>query len=192
MDSKAQEILYRTASDKDLHGALTLLDENYRGALADEDVKDGFISVRFSLDEVREMTENGITVVAVSSEETAGVLFAQSCDYNIRKNPLAARMIAVLEGKTVEGKTISAREAIVCGPICISRNFRGQGIMQRMYALLKQEALKNYTIALTLVSQSNQRSIHAHEKLGYAKLASFDSEGRPFDAFAMTLEKLLL
>lgn len=180
-------VVYRLASEADLHGALALLDENYRGALAGDEIKHGFISVRFSLDELKAMTDNGVTVAAVSGSETAGVLFAQSCSYNLLSNPLAARMIDALKGKSIDGKPIVPDESIVCGPICVSKNFRGQGVMPQMYELLKQEAGKNYTTALTLVSQSNPRSIHAHEKLGYVKLATFESDGRAFDAFAMSL-----
>lgn len=186
-DSNKTNIIYKLASEADLQGALTLLDENFRGALADDQMKDGFISVRFTLDELKEMTENGVTVVAVANNEMAGVLFAQSCIYNTRNNPLAARMVEALESKTLDGKPIVTDESIVCGPICVSKNFRGQGIMPQMYELLKREAAKNYKTALTLVSQNNPRSIHAHEKLGYEKLATFNSDGRDFDAFAMAL-----
>jgi hypothetical protein len=191
----AKPLIYRVASDSDLESSKKLLDDNYRGSLADDELKDGFISIQFTIEELIEMSQNGITIIALSgvqatsaaTTETAGVLFTQTCEYNVKKVPFAARMIDALEGKTLGGSKIEFNESMVCGPVCISKEFRGQGIFPKLYELFRNEAKGKFSTALTLVAQSNLRSQRAHEKVGFEKLNSFDSNGRAFDAFAMRL-----
>jgi len=181
-------IQIKPATEADLEGVLQLLDENFGGTLSDEEKKDGFISVRFTLEELQDMNRNGITIVALSGSETAGGVSAQSCQWNDTHVPMAARMVAALVGKTIDGLTIDKNNSIVCGPVVVSKNFRGLGLLSRMYEVLKTEARSKYPIGLTLVSQANPRSIAAHEKLGMKKLTSFESDGRTFWAFAMRFD----
>lgn len=185
MGSSNEQIVYRVATRADLQGAVELLEENYRGSLSEEGKKDGFISVLFSVDDLIEMSENGVTVVAVCGDTTAGVLSAQSCDYNVRKIPLVKEMVTALTDKIVDGAPIDTTQSIVCGPVCVSKEFRGQGVFEKMYDVLKGEAKKNYSLGLTLISQGNPRSLRAHEKIGMQKVTSFDFDGRTFDALAM-------
>lgn len=149
-------------------------------------MKDGFISVRFTVDDLVEMADNGVTVVAVSSDTTAGVLSAQTCEYNVSRIPLVKEMVKALAGKVFEGQAIDTTTSIVCGPVCVAKEFRGLGVMEHMYELLKREAKPNYPLGLTLISQGNPRSLRAHEKIGMQKVTSFDFDGRTFDALAMS------
>lgn len=178
-------IEYKVADDADIEGARLLLDENFRGTLDTDEMKDGFISVRFSFDDLKEMANDGITIVARAGDKIAGVLCTQTCDYNLRKVPLGARLIGAMQDKLISGVPIEADKSLVCGPVCISKDFRGQGVLVKLYDALKIAAAGKFTTGLTLVSQANPRSIRAHEKLGFEKIETFESDGRPFDAFAM-------
>ena len=63
---------------------------------------------------------------------------------------------------------------------------RGRGVLEHMYNLLKREVKTTYPLGLTLISQGNPRSLHAHEKIGMRRIKSFEFEGKTFDALAMT------
>lgn len=151
-------------------------------------MQEGFISIHFSIEQLVEMTENGVTIVAASGEEIAGVLFAQSSTYNMLHVPLAARMVKVLENLVIDGRSISIENSIVCGPVCVSKDYRGLGLLNQLYDCLKLEAKGRFQVGLTFVSQNNPRSLLAHKKVGMRLLTSFESEGRLFDAFAMRFE----
>ncbi len=184
-----EHIIYRVATSADLEGAVKLLEENYRGSLTEEGMKDGFISVKFTVADLNEMTENGVTVVAVCGDTTAGVLSAQTCEYNLRKIPLVKEMVKALSGEIFDGSAIDTTKSIVCGPVCVSTEFRGRGVLEHMYNVLKREVKTTYPLGLTLISQGNPRSLHAHEKIGMQKIKSFDFEGKTFDALAMTFAR---
>ncbi len=133
------------------------------------------------------MTANGITIVAVSGTQIAGALFAQSCRYNLQHVPLAAKMVEKLESMVIDGASIAVDNSIVCGPVCIGKEFRGLGLLTRLYDCFKLEAQNRYQIGLTFVSQNNPRSRRAHEKIGMKIMTTFESDERVFDAFAMRL-----
>lgn len=181
----SEELIYSLATKADLEGAVRLLDDNHRANMSGDGLKDGFISVQFTVADLTEMTENGITVVAISGDTTAGVLSAQTYQYNTRKIPLVRQMVKTLAGAHLDGEVIETTKSIVCGPVCIAKEFRGLGIMEQMYEILKNEAKTKYPVGLTLIAQSNPRSLRAHEKIGMQKISSFEFEGKTFDALAM-------
>ena len=185
MTDLVKTLQFRVAMQNDMQGALELLQSQHRDNLSDSEKQDGFISVRFTMETLNEMTDNGITVVAVADDITAGVLSAQSCDYNLRSIPLAAKLIEACHGLTFQNEDIELDRAIICGPVCVAKDFRGQGIFEKMYDVFKVEARDSYDLGLTLIARTNPRSLRAHEKIGYKNLISFDFDSRTYDALAM-------
>lgn len=172
------KLLFRRALDEDISGICELLEQNFIGNLPESERKDGFLSICFSADQLKEMAENGITIVALFESRVVGFLSTQTCHYNL-KIPIAKTMLETISHAIDEQKTLC------CGPVCIDSSFRGQGILEQMYALLAQEKGSTYHSGITFVSERNPRSIAAHSnKLGMTLSGQFGHDGQKYKIFS--------
>jgi L-amino acid N-acyltransferase YncA len=171
------KLTFRRALDEDLAGIHELLERNFAGNLSESQKKDGFLSIRFDGDQLREMADDGIMIVALSGSRVVGFLSTQTCRYNLTI-PIAGAMIETLSD------SIEQQRTLVCGPVCIDSEFRGQGVFEQMYAHLIRESSGIYTTGITFVSAGNPRSIAAHrDKLGMTPAGQIEHEGATFQLF---------
>lgn len=183
-------MLCRKAKDEDFDGIYALQNENFVGNLAESERQDGFLSISFSVEQFREMAEpqNGITVVARMDDRVVGFLSAQTCAYNMRI-PIPAKLVETVEETHPE---IDLEKTLVCGPVCVSKDYRGRGVLEIMYSVLAEEAKGTYDTAITLIAAKNTRSLKAHEvKLGMKDSGSFDFEGKEFRTLYAPFERYL-
>ena len=172
-----EKLVFRRALNEDLEGVRELLERNLAGNLSESQKKDGFLSVHFTADQLREMADDGVMIVVLCGSRVVGFLSTQSCRYNL-SIPIARTMLEALSD------SIEQHQTLVCGPVCIDSAFRGQGILEQIYALLVEEAADTYNTGVTFVSESNPRSIAAHEnKLGMTSVGRFEHDGAVFRIF---------
>ena len=177
----ASTLLFRRALDEDLAGVYELQAQNLAGNLTESEKKDGFLSICFNAEQLQEMADDGIMIVALRGLRVVGFLSTQTCRYNLAI-PIAKVMIETLS------RSIEQDRTLVCGPVCIDSSFRGQGILEQMYALLAREATGTFTTGITFVSASNLRSIAAHRnKLNMTPAGQFEHDGRTFEMFRCPL-----
>ncbi len=69
-------------------------------------------------------------------------------------------------------------DAYVYGPVCISRDARGLGVLEALYAGLR--ATFPGREAILFIRDDNPRSLQAHLRLGMREVARFDLGGKVF------------
>lgn len=191
MTTEASNLIIRRAQDGDFKGIFALQSSNYSGNIGSEERQDGFLSIVFSEDKLREMAADGITVVARDGDEIAGFLSTQTCRYNL-DIPLPRTMIESLENSASSDADFDRGSTLVCGPVCIGKQYRGQGILERMYQELAVQAQGKFTTGITFVALENPRSLIAHEKkLGMRPVVRFDFNGKPFQILCVELARYL-
>ena len=170
-------LLVRRALDKDIDAVCELLKENFVGNLGDAEKKDGFLSINFEADQLKEMAADGVMIVALFDSRVVAFLTTQTCEYNLNL-PIAKTLVEKLSN------TVESHKTLVCGPVCIDSDFRGQGLLEQLYEVLAREAEGTYDTGITFVSDSNPRSIAAHKhKLGMTPVGKFEEEGKLFQMF---------
>lgn len=168
-------LLFRRALNEDLAGVYELQVQNFADNLTESQKKDGFLSICFNLEQLKEMADDGIMIVALWGLRVVGFLSVQTCRYNLAI-PIAKLMIDTLSHSIEQDKTL------VYGPVCIDSSFRGQGILEQMYALLTKEKISTYNTLITFVSTSNPRSIAAHkDKLNMTSAGQFEHDHGTFE-----------
>lgn len=178
------------ATSGDFEEIHQLLQQNFIGNLADSDRKDGFLSVEFSLADIEEMSDNGITVIARMDKRLVGFLSTQTCRFN-QSIPIAKKMIDALAAQP-GGAPVDLTQSLVCGPVCIEKSARGQGLLEGMYQCLAHEANDEFRFGITFVASENTRSIRAHrEKLNMRPGGSFEHAGKQFEIFVTSLAQYL-
>lgn len=177
-------LTYRRAQRQDFESMVKLQNENLATRLPEDEKQQGFLSGSFSQEQFSELNNDLAVIVCVDESSkpessVVGFLCASSVAFN-QPYKLPATMTARFSNVTYKDRLLSDYSAVVAGPVCVDRNYRGQGVFESMYDCLLQNVPKEYDLISVLVSTNNPRSIRAHEKVGLETIDTFDFEGRSF------------
>ena len=112
---------------------------------------------------------------------------AQSVDIAI-SSPLIARMISRLKDFMFEGFSLSSCILLIYGPVCIQRQYRGKGILDKLFNLMLRELKGTCDVGIGFVSEQNPRSYNAHKnKLGLTLIDEFEFNGQKNYTFAFAV-----
>jgi GNAT superfamily N-acetyltransferase len=75
-----------------------------------------------------------------------------------------------------EGKPLMSFQFYLMGQVCIHKNYRGKGVFPLLFQQHKISYGREYDLLVTEISAKNQRSLKAHEKVGFKNIFAY-SEG---------------
>ena len=71
------------------------------------------------------------------------------------------------------GKLVTYYKFIVVGQVCIDKNYRGKGLLDKSYAAYKNLYKNKYDFAITEIATTNHRSLNAHKRIGFKEVHQF-------------------
>jgi len=202
----------RRAVEADFEKIFALEDENLVSKLSlAEQKQDGFLSGSFSVEQLANFnadSELGIIICAEADPEADAETDAEiRLDTDAEKNDklmgflvtsrpeanpkasLPGAMVARFPNIRFEGHSLDSFKALIGGPVCVAKEYRGKGVFEELYRALPAIVDHSYELAVVLVSTNNPRSIHAHEKVGMETIDKFEFGGRDFLTLAKRLRK---
>lgn len=180
-------VKYRKATPADFEGILLLQHQNLLTNLTDEDLSQGFLSVEFTREQLHRVNSELGIFVALQGKRVVGYLMAETAEFAVG-SPLIAHMLKRLRKVAFEGVVLSCC-FFVYGPVCIERQSRGQGILERLFEVMKEILKGQYDVGLAFVSQQNPRSLQAHTaKLGMRVIDEFEFGGGRYRALGFRLK----
>jgi hypothetical protein len=89
--------------------------------------------------------------------------------------PMFAFMIQDLPNLKYLGKKLNTKNSYQYGPVCIDKNMRGTGVLEKIFDFAREKMSKKYPILVTFVNKANPRSYEAHtRKLGLEVIQEFE------------------
>jgi predicted GNAT superfamily acetyltransferase len=171
------ESVFRRAVPEDCATILQLQSVNYIANLSDEELKEGFLSAQFTLEQTVAMAEDLGTTVALIDHELAGFLCAFRREFDTG-SPVIAMMLDSYERVTFEGKPLSSFNSYIYGPVCIAREHRRRGLLRGLYEAQKKDVAGLFEVGVAFVSRSNPHSLQAHVAgLGMIEVGDFELKG---------------
>jgi len=168
--------IYTTSkSEKDLPGIIELQKNNLPANLTQEEISNqGFVTVIHSLTDLKKMNDIEQHIICKDKEKVIAYLLAMTSK---SKNdiPILIPMFETFEKILYMGKPVSTYNYIVVGQVCVSKNYRGQGILDRCYEEYKNSFKGRYDFAITEIASRNVRSINAHKRIGFSEIHKYTS-----------------
>ncbi|HMH23285.1 MAG TPA: GNAT family N-acetyltransferase [Puia sp.] len=162
-------------SDKDLAGIMALQRSNLPVNLSPEEMAgQGFVTVVHSLDDLKKMNDIEQHVIAKDGDRVVAYLLAMTAASE-KDIPVLIPMFEMFGKVPYKGKPVSGYHYIVVGQVCVGKEYRGQGILDRCYAGYRRRMQGRYDFAITEVSVRNTRSIRAHERIGFTLLHEYEA-----------------
>jgi hypothetical protein len=166
-------VRYRRLEAGHLPGVLALQEANLYTKLDAQERRDGFLSARFSAEQFGAMERDLAVIVAVDGEDVGGYLCASSLAFN-RSIPLLAAMIECFPRLPFLGRALDAQRSFVYGPVCVSRERRGTGVLRGLYDALRREIAGEHDAGVLFIAKDNPRSLAAHaDGLGMTLVGDF-------------------
>lgn len=169
-------LIYTSAkSEADLPGIIALQKNNLPVNLTDEEKQQqGFVTVLHSLADLKKMNDVEQHIICKDGNKVVAYLLAMTA---ASKNdiPVLIPMFEMFTSVFYKNKAVSDYNYIVVGQVCVDKNYRGRGILDKCYETYKARMKEKYDFAITEIATRNQRSIKAHQRIGFAELNQYTS-----------------
>jgi len=174
-------MIYRNATVADIPQIEELQKRYHVSFINEEEKKNGFVTTLFTREQLTELIEQEDGISLACDGQTV-VAYAMAGSWQFwSKWPLFQYMIADLPNVTYLGQTLSTENSYQYGPVCIDMAYRGQGVLQELFAHSAGQMSKRYPILITFINHLNPRSFTAHtQKVGLDVIKDFSFNGNNY------------
>lgn len=168
-----KNIQLEVAKLRDIDGVLALQKLYLVSNLTEEEKKSGFVTTPFSVEQLTNVINNEGLYIAKDNNKIIAYLFAESWDF-FSQYPIFEYMISLFPQLSFLDFEINATTSFQYGPICIHKNYRGQGLIKLLFEFMRIHIVKRYPLGLTFINKTNIPSYKAHtEKLNWTVIGDF-------------------
>jgi hypothetical protein len=129
----------------------------------------GMLLGQWPPDVIERRISNGQLIVIATDDEGGllGALLTSEKEFD--EAPPVQAMLKAWPGQA---------DAYIYGPVCISREARGRGVLEALHAKLREARAGRE--AILFIREDNPRSLKAHLRLGMREVARYDLKGERF------------
>lgn len=166
------EILYTRAScDYELNQILALQNKNILSSISSgEREQEGFVTVSHTFGILKRMNDACPHIIAKDGDLVVGYALTMLKEFRDEISILSAMFETAAE-------LLGNKNYLAMGQICISKEYRKQGIFREMYSFYKEELQNEFDCLLTEVATNNRRSLNAHLSIGFETLKTQVTNG---------------
>ena len=181
-------ILYNKASHADFDGILRLQHQNLLITLQGEYPSQGFLTIEITREQLHNINSELGVFVALHNKAVIGYLMTETVEFAVG-SPLIAHMLKRLKDVVFDGLALSSSCLFVYGPVCIDHRYRGQGVLEGLFGIMKETLKDDYDVGIAFVSHLNTRSYQAHAaKLKMSVIDEFEFNGGRYHTLAFRVK----
>lgn len=184
------EIVFGIASTEEhFEQILQLQKQNLASVLSEERrARQGFVFAEHDMQLLKMMAAHLPQVIAVSNGKVIGYNLAMPVAMKDAM-PSLVPMFAEFERSEYKGKPLTAYRFMVGGQVCVDEDFRGRGLLSRLYHETRNRLAPGYQLCVTEVSASNTVSLRAHQKMGFEVVSTYHDGKELWHVVVWDLEK---
>ena len=177
----------------DIDGILSLQGKYLFSKLSEEERKSGFVTTPFTIGQIEEIIkQNGIFVAKNEEDLIIAYAFAGSWKY-FEQWEIFNFMVSRFPKLSFNGNKITTENSFQYGPVCIDKNYRGNGVLNLIFEEMRIEFYKKYPISVTFINKVNVISEKAHtRKLGWEIIDEFEFNNKNYIGLAFDMKNSVL
>lgn len=175
------QLILKYADLSEIDEILTLHFKYHVDTIAEADKGEGFITTPFTRRQMVDLieAEKGLFVAKIDGSVVAYVMAASWGYWSAW--PMFAHIMKSLPEIKYHGQTLSVENSYQYGPVCVERQFRGSGVLEKIFEFAREEMSGRFKILVTFVNKQNKRSYQAHRrKLGLDVVQTFEFNGNDY------------
>ncbi|MDD2279415.1 MAG: hypothetical protein PHD06_10025 [Bacteroidales bacterium] len=183
----------RIGDKNDIEGILALQEKYLFRNLSETERKEGFVTTPFTINQIEEIIkQNGIFVAQNESDIIISYAFAGSWKY-FEQWEIFNFMVSRFPKLSFNGQKITTENSFQYGPVCIDKEYRGNGLLNLIFEEMRLEFLKKYPISVTFINKINVISERAHtKKLGWEIIDEFEFNDKTYIGLAFNMKNSVL
>ena len=167
-------IIKRVDSVTELEGIKNLQQENLKANLSDEESNaEGFVTAEYTLDFLKIMHEAEPSIIAKDGDVIAGYALV-AVRTIASQHELLDHLFSTIDDTIYEGTPLKNKNYVVCGQLCVKKQYRSMGLVQKMYQHFRDSLSGSFDYCVTDVVQVNQRSVKAHLNTGFQVISTLE------------------
>ncbi|HKO81297.1 MAG TPA: GNAT family N-acetyltransferase [Chitinophagaceae bacterium] len=165
-----------TNTIQDLKQILQLQEENLAKNIDETEIQSqGFVTLRHDLNILEQM--HGLAPSIIIKDDDKVVAYALTMLRECRQLiPDLEPMFALIDKLSWCGKPLNDHSFYVMGQVCVAKPYRGQGLFDELYKHHKKIYQSEFDLIITEIATRNQRSIRAHERVGFKTIHTHQDE----------------
>ena len=172
----SSSISYHLASVSDLKDIRLLQEQNLKVNLTPIELKEGFVTAKYTLDELAQMHK--LTPAIIAKHEKLLVGYALAVSLKFRGNhPLIDNLFTHIDKISYRDQPFKGSNYIMVGQLCVRKNYRKMGVSSGLYQAYKKWYASSFDYLITDVVLENQPSLKAHQKAGFEIVGELNYAG---------------
>jgi L-amino acid N-acyltransferase YncA len=143
----------------------------------------GFVTMIHDLDVLQQMHDLAPSVIAKDGNRVVGYALVMLRECRELFPPLEP-MFKNLDLLEYRNNPLNEYRFYIMGQVCIDKKFRRTGLFDQLYQKHKEIYAEKFDFIITEVSTRNQRSLRAHERVGFEVINTYSDE---IDEWAVVL-----
>ena len=120
-------------------------------------------------------------IIAKHHDEVIGYALCMVKDFKA-KIPVLIPMFNEMESIILKNSNY-----VVMGQVCISKDYRKQGVFRGLYHFMAEVLKRDFDIIVTEVDIENTRSLNAHKAVGFTRLKNYRSSHRFWEIISLEI-----
>lgn len=182
------EIVFETAfTDDHFEQILQLQKQNlYTSLTKEQQAQQGFVFAEHDMERLKIMAAEIPQVVALHQGRVIGYNLAMTRGMK-EILPILVPMFEEFEKTSFKGKLLGAYSFMVGGQVCVNAEFRGQGLLSKLYHETRNRISKDYELCVTEISSRNPNSLKTHQKMGFQIAGTYHDGKEPWNVVVWEL-----
>ena len=165
------------SSESELIEIKNLQKINLKGNLSDSEKKtEGFLTAEYSLSFLKKINQDSPAII-LKKDKVVGYALAVSKKMG-KQNKLLNHLINEFDSQIYNDNKLSDENYIVVGQLCLDKEYRGMGYVEKMYSLFRKTYI-SHSYCLTAVDLKNKRSSAIHKKCGFVRIGQLMLDKNP-------------
>ena len=164
------------STSEELQQILHIQQENLRNNISTSEMNSqGFVTMKHSPEILQQFQDLAPIIIVKDDNAIAGyaLVMLRQCRSLM---PDLEPMFCLFDRLEWNGKPLNDYRFYVMGQICVAKEYRGQGLVEMLYHKHRDIYQNQYDFIITEVSTRNQRSMRAHERIGFKTLHTHRDE----------------
>lgn len=178
----------RIANKFDIKEVLALQEKYLYKNLTEQERDSGFVTTPFTIPQIEEIIAQDGLFIAEHETSIIAYAFAGSWEY-FKQWDIFTFMISRFPKLSFNEKEITTKNSFQYGPVCIDKNYRGQGVLNLIFEEMRIELFKKYPVSITFINKINIVSEKAHtKKLGWQIIEEFKFNNNTYITLAFDMK----
>ena len=164
------------SDDSDLRAIQKLQSLNTKEALSLEDRNsEGFVTCIYDIQMLRTMCGAWKHVSAWEDKVLCGYALCM-LGSTIESYPILQTMVEQFKLQSWRNRLLIDCDFVVVGQVCVAKGYRKQGLLQAMYAQLREQFKETFELLITEIDSVNIPSLRAHSRFGFEEIIRYKEQ----------------